>query len=210
MLQILFDESWASRQQDLREAQDDAAKRTIRRREEKACSLLNAPGGHFASSNPLLQSLPAPRPLKECTRKQASIKLNVVTYFTTSAYENSLGDHSCLTALTEQAKASRRRRGKQRHIFYTDPPMPQAGQVCTIFYNPDITNLRGRPEIWLRGSFNRYTHREKFGPLEMHPLLRGSSGFHKAQVQVSIHPSPDSDRNSAVRDWSPPSSRLHC
>ena len=82
-----------------------------------------------------------------------------------------------------QAKAARKRREKQRHTFYTEPVTPQAGGPCTLFYNPDITNLRGRPEIWVRGSFNGSTHPQTFGPLQMHPALHGS-GPHSAKLQV--------------------------
>ena len=86
-----------------------------------------------------------------------------------------------------QAKAARKRREKQRHIFFSEPVTPQAGTSCTLFYNPDITNLRGRPEIWLRGSFNRSTHPGKFGPLQMHPTLHGGSGPLKAEVKVTLY-----------------------
>lgn len=41
-------------------------------------------------------------------------------------------------------------------VLYTDPVTPRAGEAVTVFYNPDITVLRGRPEIYLRGSWNRY------------------------------------------------------
>lgn len=40
-------------------------------------------------------------------------------------------------------------------VLYTDPVTPRAGEAVTVFYNPDITVLRGRPEIYLRGSWNR-------------------------------------------------------
>lgn len=40
-------------------------------------------------------------------------------------------------------------------ILYTHPVTPRAGEEATVFYNPDITVLRGRPEVYLRASFNR-------------------------------------------------------
>ena len=41
-------------------------------------------------------------------------------------------------------------------ILYTQPVTPRAGEEVTVFYNPDITVLRGRPETYLRGSWNRH------------------------------------------------------
>jgi hypothetical protein len=54
-----------------------------------------------------------------------------------------------------QARAQRRRRETQRTVLYTDPVTPRAGAPVTVFYNPDATVLRGRPEVWLRGCWNR-------------------------------------------------------
>ena len=96
--------------------------------------------------------------------------------------------------VSDQAKANRKRREMQRHIYYTEPTTPVAGRPCDVFYNPDITNLRGRLEIWIQGSFNRWSHAQRFGPLQMHPVLRGGSGFLKAQIQVFIPPPPSSQR----------------
>jgi len=36
----------------------------------------------------------------------------------------------------------------------------QAGQTVELFYNPDLTPLRGRPTIQLQGGFNRWGHGE--------------------------------------------------
>jgi hypothetical protein len=41
-------------------------------------------------------------------------------------------------------------------VLYTDPVTPRAGESVTVFYNPDATVLRGRPEVWLRGCWNRW------------------------------------------------------
>ena len=41
-------------------------------------------------------------------------------------------------------------------ILYTHPVTPRAGEEATVFYNPDITVLRGRPEVHLRTSWNRH------------------------------------------------------
>ena len=61
-----------------------------------------------------------------------------------------------------------------------------AGETVKLFYNPDTTALRGRPEIWIRGSFNRSRHPEKFGPLRMEPLVRGGNGFNVVELQVGF------------------------
>ena len=78
----------------------------------------------------------------------------------------------------------RRRRDLQRHIFYTEPATPVAGQAVSLFYNSDLTSLRGRPEVWLRGSHNRWAHPQRFGPVQMHSVVKGGVGFHKAQIEV--------------------------
>lgn len=54
-----------------------------------------------------------------------------------------------------QALALKKRRAARRQILYTAPVAPRAGESMDIFYNPDATVLRGRPETWLQGSFNR-------------------------------------------------------
>ena len=46
----------------------------------------------------------------------------------------------------------------QKHIVFTDPLDVQAGSTVTVFYNPSNTNLNGKPEVWFRCSFNRWTH----------------------------------------------------
>ena len=63
-----------------------------------------------------------------------------------------------LTALslsTVQAKAGKKRRELQRQVLFTMPIRPKAGQSVRVYYNPDVTPLRGRPEAWLRGGWNR-------------------------------------------------------
>ena len=55
-----------------------------------------------------------------------------------------------------QAKAGKKRRELQRQVLFTMPVRPRAGQSVRVYYNPDVTPLRGRPETWLRGGWNRY------------------------------------------------------
>ncbi|PON43917.1 Starch synthase [Parasponia andersonii] len=69
----------------------------------------------------------------------------------------------------------------QKHIVYTDPLDVHAGSVVTVFYNPANTVLNGKPEVWFRCSFNRWTHRKgPFPPQKMTPADNGS------HVKVSV------------------------
>ncbi|XP_068323950.1 starch synthase 3, chloroplastic/amyloplastic-like [Pyrus communis] len=62
----------------------------------------------------------------------------------------------------------------QKHIVYTEPLDVQAGNKATVFYNPANTVLNGKPEVWFRGSFNRWTHRK--GPLQPQKMLPAENG----------------------------------
>jgi starch synthase len=85
-----------------------------------------------------------------------------------------------------KASAARRRRELQRRFLYTKPVTPAAGQKLTVYYNPDRTVLRGRPDVFVRGSFNRWDHKETFGPVPMTPAVpeAGGLGFMAAEVDV--------------------------
>jgi len=52
----------------------------------------------------------------------------------------------------------------QKHIVFTEPLHVQAGSTITVFYNPRNTNLNGKPDVWFRHSFNRWTHRNGLFP----------------------------------------------
>ncbi len=70
-------------------------------------------------------------------------------------------------------------------MLYTRPVRPRAGKPVTVFYNPDATVLRGRPETWLRGSWNRWAHPQCFLPQLMQPVLPGGTGFlSSSSIQV--------------------------
>jgi len=64
----------------------------------------------------------------------------------------------------------------QRHIVYTDPVDVQAGNDVTVYYNPSNTVLNGKPEVWFRCSFNRWTHRR--GPLPPQKMVPAGNGSH--------------------------------
>ncbi|KAK9151761.1 hypothetical protein Syun_010070 [Stephania yunnanensis] len=73
----------------------------------------------------------------------------------------------------------------QKHIVYTDPLDIQAGSSVTVFYNPSNTVLNGKPEVWFRCSFNRWTHRN--GPLPPQKMLPADAGSHfKVTVKVPL------------------------
>ncbi|XVF87732.1 hypothetical protein PTKIN_Ptkin18bG0144400 [Pterospermum kingtungense] len=73
----------------------------------------------------------------------------------------------------------------QKHIVYTEPLDVQAGSTVTVFYNPANTPLNGKPDIWFRCSFNRWTHR--MGPLPSQRMLPADDGCHvKATVKVPL------------------------
>lgn len=83
-----------------------------------------------------------------------------------------------------KAEAEKKRRAARYQFLYTIPLQPKAGQPVEVFYNPDLTALRGRPEIFMRGSFNRWRHSNALGPVKMTRALPGGIGFMKATIQT--------------------------
>ncbi|XP_024983157.1 starch synthase 3, chloroplastic/amyloplastic-like isoform X1 [Cynara cardunculus var. scolymus] len=73
----------------------------------------------------------------------------------------------------------------QKNIVYTDPLDVQAGGLVTVYYNPTNTVLNGKPEVWFRCSFNRWTHR--MGLLPPQKMLPADNGLHvKTSVKVPL------------------------
>ncbi|KAJ4981622.1 hypothetical protein NE237_032459 [Protea cynaroides] len=73
----------------------------------------------------------------------------------------------------------------QKHTVYTEPVDVQAGSTVTVFYNPSNTVLNGKPEVWFRGSFNRWTHHA--GPLPPQKMLPvDNCSLVKATVKVPL------------------------
>ncbi|XP_038970385.1 starch synthase 3, chloroplastic/amyloplastic isoform X2 [Phoenix dactylifera] len=64
----------------------------------------------------------------------------------------------------------------QKHIVYTEPLDVRAGSMVTVFYNPSNTVLSGKPEVWFRCSFNRWTHHN--GPLPPQKMVHAHNGSH--------------------------------
>lgn len=88
----------------------------------------------------------------------------------------------------------RKRREVVHEFLYTVPLSPRAGQPVEVFYRPEATMLRGRPEIWLRSAWNRLGAAAcnaaggALRPvvLRLTPCLHGGLGFYKATVQVCV------------------------
>ncbi|KAI9128166.1 hypothetical protein K1719_001159 [Acacia pycnantha] len=73
----------------------------------------------------------------------------------------------------------------QKQVVYTEPLDVQAGSTVTVYYNPTNTNLNGKPEVWFRCSFNRWTHHR--GPLAPVRMLPAENGTHlKTSVKVPL------------------------
>lgn len=73
----------------------------------------------------------------------------------------------------------------QKHIVYTDPLDVRAGSTVTLFYNPANTVLNEKSEVWLRCSFNRWTHR--MGPLPPQKMIPAENGSHlKATGEIDL------------------------
>lgn len=79
--------------------------------------------------------------------------------------------------ITLRAEAQRKRRAMQRKVLYTNPLVPVAGKEVDVFYNPDMTDLRGRPEVYFRGSWNRWTHPTGIPVTKMEPAFSSGLGF---------------------------------
>lgn len=72
----------------------------------------------------------------------------------------------------------------QRDVVYTEPLEIQAGRPVTVFYNPSNTVLNGKPEVWFRGSFNRWTHR--LGPLPPQKMEAADDGSSHVKTSAKV------------------------
>jgi starch synthase len=78
-----------------------------------------------------------------------------------------------------RAEAQRKRRAQQRKVLYTNPLVLRAGEPCDVYYNPDMTPLRGRPEVYVRGGWNRWTHPDSIPTTKLEPAFSSGVGFLK-------------------------------
>lgn len=85
-----------------------------------------------------------------------------------------------------KVQAARQRRELRRQVLYTEPTTPKAGKRLKVFYNPDKTSLRGRPDVFVRGGFNRWSHEKIIAPICMQPAVpdAGGLGFYYAEIDV--------------------------
>ncbi|PRW39290.1 Soluble starch synthase chloroplastic amyloplastic isoform A [Chlorella sorokiniana] len=102
---------------------------------------------------------------------------------TETAHQEELAAKRALDKAHVKAMAGRRRRELRSRVLFTQPITPVAGQPVDIFYNPDETPLRGRPEVFAAIGFNRWTHAEK-NVLPLQGVIPGGIGWEKATVQV--------------------------
>ncbi|KAF8051889.1 hypothetical protein N665_1657s0009 [Sinapis alba] len=72
----------------------------------------------------------------------------------------------------------------QKDVVYTEPLEIQAGRPVTVFYNPSNTVLNGKPEVWFRGSFNRWTHR--LGPLPPQKMEAADDGSSHVKTSAKV------------------------
>jgi len=83
----------------------------------------------------------------------------------------------------EQRRSARDVLLKQmRHVVYTEPSTLTAGEEVTLYYNPSNTNLDWSEEVWVRGSYNRWTHESPLLPTKLEPI-EGSTHM-KATVRM--------------------------
>ena len=97
-----------------------------------------------------------------------------------------LAEKRVLQRASMKAHASRKRREFQRNFLFTVPMVPQAGQKATVYYNPDRTVLRGRPDVFISGGFNRSKHSEKIGMQLMTPAVPEAGGLGFLQATIDI------------------------
>lgn len=71
----------------------------------------------------------------------------------------------------EHAMAVRKR--QMKHVLFTKPDTPMPGDTIEVYYNPQNTILAGKPNVFLRGGFNRWRHPKPFGPIQMIPPESG-------------------------------------
>lgn len=71
----------------------------------------------------------------------------------------------------EHAMAVRKR--QMKHVLFTKPDTPMPGDTIEVYYNPQNTILAGKPNVFLRGGFNRWRHPKPFGPIQMIPPETG-------------------------------------
>jgi len=84
-----------------------------------------------------------------------------------------------------KGEALKKRRSAINTFLYTVPYMPAAGQKVEVYYNPDHTPLRGRPNIYMRAGWNRWSLAQGFqAAAPMSPTLSPKLGFWRGELTV--------------------------
>ncbi len=60
-----------------------------------------------------------------------------------------------------------------RHVLYTEPSAPQAGQEMTVYYNPSNTDLAGSSEVYITVSALPHFHPLHVSQPTHHPWHAG-------------------------------------
>ncbi|KAI8475202.1 MAG: hypothetical protein J3K34DRAFT_517637 [Monoraphidium minutum] len=67
-------------------------------------------------------------------------------------------------------------RRQLKHVMFTEPEVPRAGEKVTVYYSPASTSLAGRDQLYVTAGFNRWGHLRKLGPAPM--KAPGDGGLH--------------------------------
>jgi len=84
--------------------------------------------------------------------------------------------------------ALRQRRAAMNEFLYTVPYVPVPGQKVEVYYNPEYTALRGRPNIFLKAGWNRWSYNSinpRNAPaIPMEQTISANLGFYMATLDV--------------------------
>lgn len=124
------------------------------------------------------------------TNEQTLVQLVFEALEASDAYESSLGEEMAAKRVLQRAlmrsNAARARRELQRKFLFTIPMTPEAGKKVTVFYNPDRTVLRGRPDVYISGGFNRSRHPETIQSQSMIAAVPEAGGLGFLQATIDI------------------------
>jgi hypothetical protein len=106
--------------------------------------------------------------------------------------DSALGEEMAAVRVMQRASmrstAARKRRELQRKFLFTAPTTPQAGKRAVVYYNPDRTVLRGRPEVFISGGYNRSLHEETIQPMRMTEAVPEAGGLDFSRRSWTFQP----------------------
>lgn len=103
-----------------------------------------------------------------------------------SSFGEELAAKRVVQRIIMRANAERARRELQRKFLFTVPMKPEAGKKATVYYNPDRTVLRGRPDVFISGGYNRSKHSEVIQPQSMTAAVPEAGGLGFLQATIDI------------------------